>query len=83
MRQPPCAPNASCGPTSSCLMCGFLTVPVWTSPLAISGHEVPPSVVLVSTADYRYVAPGCGARGFLLKTDLTAEALRDVLSETP
>src|SRR5215203_3049549 len=48
--------------------------------LAMSGHEAPPSVVLVSTADYGYVAPGCGARGFLLKTDLTAEALRDVLS---
>jgi DNA-binding NarL/FixJ family response regulator len=50
--------------------------------LEISGHEAPPSVVLLSTADYGYVAPGCGARGFLLKTDLTAEALRCVLSGT-
>ena len=51
--------------------------------LAMSGHEAPPSVVLVSTADYAYVAPGWGARGFLLKSELSAEALRDVLSRTP
>jgi DNA-binding NarL/FixJ family response regulator len=51
--------------------------------LAMSGHEAPPSVVLVSTADYGDVVAGCGARGFLLKTELSAETLRDVLSRTP
>jgi DNA-binding NarL/FixJ family response regulator len=50
---------------------------------AMSGHEAPPSVVLTSTADYRYLAQNCGARGFLLKSELSADALRDVLSTEP
>ena len=51
--------------------------------VAMSEHEAPPGVVLVSTADYAHVAPACGARGFLLKSELSAEALGDVLSRTP
>ena len=50
---------------------------------AMRGHDAPPSVVLVSTADYQYAARGCGARGFLLKTELSAEALHDVLATRP
>jgi DNA-binding NarL/FixJ family response regulator len=48
---------------------------------AISDHETPPAVVLVSTADYRYAVHECGARGFLLKAELSVEALRAVLAE--
>lgn len=46
----------------------------------LKGQDAPPSVVLVSTADYRFAIRGCGARGFLLKAELSAAALRDVLS---
>ena len=43
----------------------------------------PPTVVLISTADYRYAVHGCGARGFLLKAELSPEALRRVLAGSP
>lgn len=48
---------------------------------AMSHREAPPAVVLVSTADYRYAVHDCGARGFLLKAELSVESLRGVLEE--
>ena len=45
-------------------------------------RESPPTVVLISTADYRYAAHDCGAHGFLLKAELSAEALHGVLVES-
>jgi two-component system, NarL family, response regulator DevR len=45
----------------------------------MTSHDKPPSVVLISTADYRYAVGACGAAGFLLKADLSAGALHAVL----
>ena len=50
---------------------------------AMTGEPAPPSVVLVSTADYSYAVPHCGAAGFLLKQDLSTDALRTLLGSTP
>ncbi len=46
----------------------------------MTSREKPPSVVLISTADYTYAVGACGAAGFLLKADLTAGALHAVLA---
>lgn len=46
---------------------------------AMAESDGPPSVVLVSTADYAYAVPQCGAAGFLLKQQLSTTALRALL----
>jgi DNA-binding NarL/FixJ family response regulator len=38
-----------------------------------------PVVVLISTADYSHAVRGCGASGFILKINLSAESLRAVI----
>ena len=49
----------------------------------MSDLDEPPAVVLVSTADYAYAVVGCGARGFLLKAELSVESLHAVLAARP
>ncbi len=74
-------PNASCDPRWCCSTCGCPIAPGSTWQQAMSHREAPPAVVLVSTADYRYAVHDCGARGFLLKAELSVESLRAVLEE--
>lgn len=45
--------------------------------------EVPPAVVLTSTADYTHAVAGCGARAFLPKVTLSGATLRAALAASP
>jgi DNA-binding NarL/FixJ family response regulator len=46
---------------------------------AMAAAEQPPTVLLVSTADYAYAVAECGAAGFVLKQQLSTAALRELL----
>lgn len=45
------------------------------------GYDEPPLVVLTSTADYRHAVSGCGARGFVSKSELSGDSLRAALKD--